>query len=95
MAWRVENQHNSGDSGPDIAAALGIEIMHVVTGLRDQTWCVEDDTAVVFYTIDVDPTRLPKVPADTPTSAKRLGERFRVRDGMIVEIEAVIPATDI
>jgi hypothetical protein len=95
LAWRVENQHNSGASGPDIAAALGIEIMHVITGLRDEIWCVEDDTAVVFYTIDVDPGRLPNAPANVPKSAKRLGERFRVCDGMIAEIEAVIPATDI
>jgi hypothetical protein len=95
LAWRVENQHSSGDSGPDIAAALGNEIMHVVTGVRDVDWFVEDDTAVVFYTIDVDPGRLPSAPPDAPTSAKRLGERFRVFDGMIAEIEAVIPATDL
>jgi hypothetical protein len=95
LAWRVENQHNSGDSGPDIAAALGIEIMHVITGVRDQNWYVEDDTAVVFYTIDVDLGRLPNAPADAAKSAKRLGERFRVCDGMIAEIEAVIPATDL
>lgn len=94
-AWRVENQHNSGNSGPDIAAALGIEIMHVITGLRDQSWYVEDDTAVVFYTIDVDLGRLPNAPADAAKSAKRLGERFRVYDGMVAEIEAVIPATDL
>jgi hypothetical protein len=95
LAWRVENQHSSGDSGPDIAAALGIEIMHVVTGRRDADWYVEGDTAVVFYTIDVDPGRLPSAPPDAPKSAKRLGERFRVVDGMIAEIEAVIPATDL
>src|SRR5262245_17141045 len=94
-AWRVENGRNSGDSGPDIAAALGHEIMHVVSGVRDAVWVVEDDTAIVFYTIDVDPTRLPNVPSDTPSSAKRLGERFRVVDGNVAEIEAVIPASDI
>jgi len=94
-AWRVENGHASGDSGPDIAAALGLEIMHVVTAVRDAEWVVEDDTAVVFYTIDVDPSRLPDVPPGTPTSAKRLGERFRVVDGSVAEIEAVIPATDL
>jgi hypothetical protein len=95
LAWRVENQHNSGDSGPAIAAALGIEIMHVITGRRDESWYVEDDTAVVFYTIDVDLGRLPNAPVDAAKSAKRLGERFRVVDGMIAEIEAVIPATDL
>ena len=95
LAWRVENQHSSGDSGPDIAAALGIEIMHVVAGVRDADWYVEGDTAVVFYTIDVDPCRLPSSPPDAPKSAKRLGERFRVVDGVIAEIEAVIPASDL
>ena len=80
-AWRVENGHNSGDTGPDIAAAMGIEIMHVITGVRDEQWFVEDDTAVVFYTIDVDLGRLPGAQPDAPKSAKRLGERFRVHDG--------------
>ena len=58
-AWRVENGRNSGDTGPEIASAMGIEIMHVITGVRDEQWYVEDDTAVVFYTIDVDLGRLP------------------------------------
>jgi hypothetical protein len=94
-AWRVENGRGSGDSGPEIAAALGLEIMHVITAVRDLDWFVEDDTAVVFYTIDVDLGRLPNAPDDAATSAKRLGERFRVHDGMVAEIEAVIPATDL
>jgi hypothetical protein len=94
-AWRVENGRTSGDSGPEIAAALAHEIMHVVTAVRDLEWVVEDDTAIVFYTIDVDPSRLPNVPAETPKTAKRLGERFRVVDGMVAEIEAVIPASDL
>ena len=67
-AWRVENGRNSGNTGPEIASALGIEIMHVIAGVRDEQWFVEDDTA---------------------------GERFRVHDGQITEIEAVVPATDI
>jgi hypothetical protein len=95
QAWRVENGRGSGDSGPEIAAALGLEIMNVITAVRDLEWFVEDDTAVVFYTIDVDLGRLPNAPPDAATSAKRLGERFRVHDGMVAEIEAVIPATDI
>ena len=94
-AWRVENGRDTGDSGPAIAAALGAEIMHVVTNVRDDEWFVEGDTAIVFYTIDVDLGRLPGSPSDAPKSAKRLGERFRVVDGAIAEIEAVIPATDI
>jgi hypothetical protein len=94
-AWRVENGRNSGHTGPEIASALGIEIMHVITGVRDEQWFVEDDTAVVFYTIDVDLGRLPGADAGAPKSAKRLGERFRVHRGQITEIEAVVPATDI
>jgi len=95
QAWRVENGRGSGDSGPEIAAALASEIMHVVAGVRDELWIVEDDTAVVFYTLDVDLGRLPNAPSDAPKRAKRLGERFRVVDGMVAEIEAVIPAEDI
>jgi len=96
-AWRIENGHNSGDSGPDIASALGADIMHVVTGVRDLEWTVEDDTAIVFYTLDVDLARLPGAAVGAPSqpSAKRLGERFRVHDGQLAEIEVVIPATDI
>jgi hypothetical protein len=94
-AWRVENGHTSGDSGPEIAAALGLEIMHVITGVRDEEWFVEDDTAIVFYTIDVDLARLPGARPDGPVSAKRLGERFRVSAGLVAEIEAVVPATDL
>jgi hypothetical protein len=94
-AWRVENGRGSGDSGPEIATALELEIMHVITAVRDLEWFVEDDTAIVFYTIDVDLGRLPNAPADAAGSAKRLGERFRVHDGMVAEIEAVIPATDL
>jgi hypothetical protein len=95
QAWRVENGRGSGDSGPEISAALALEIMNVITAVRDLEWFVEDDTAIVFYTIDVDLSRLPNAPAGAETTAKRLGERFRVHDGMVAEIEAVIPATDI
>ena len=98
-AWRVENGQNSGDSGPDIVHALAADIMQVVVGVRDLEWSVEDDTAIVFYTLDVDLAHLPGTPADTPAgsqvSAKRLAERFRVHDGQLAEIEVVIPATDI
>jgi hypothetical protein len=95
QAWRVENGHGSGDSGAEIASALAAEIMHVVAGVRDELWIVEDETGVVFYTLDVDLGRLPNAAPDAPKSAKRLGERFRVVDGMVAEIEAVIPAEDI
>ncbi|HEY7106005.1 MAG TPA: hypothetical protein VH986_06365 [Acidimicrobiia bacterium] len=99
QAWRVENGRNSGDSGAEIARALEADIMGVVTGVRDLVWCVEDDTAIVFYTLDVDLGRLPNVlttgdAAGSETSAKRLGERFRVHDGLLAEIEVVIPADD-
>lgn len=92
QAWRVENGVNSGDDGPSIATALAADVMQVVTAVRDAQWTVEDDTAVVFYTIDVDPGRLPGVQPGAPTSSLRLGERFRVWDGLIAEIEVVIPA---
>jgi hypothetical protein len=98
-AWRVENGHNSGGSGPEIMRALEADIMQVVIGVRDLAWTVEDDTAIVFYTLDVDLGRLPGADAGasggSQRSAKRLAERFRVHNGQLTEIEVVIPATDI
>jgi hypothetical protein len=101
LAWRVENGRNTGDSGAEIARALDADIMQVVTGVRELVWCVEDDTAIVFYTLDVDPSRLPGASdpgaggeAATATSARRLAERFRVHAGLLTEIEVVIPTGD-
>jgi hypothetical protein len=67
--------------------------------VRDLEWTVEDDTAIVFYTLEVDLSRLPGAEpgasGGSGRSAKRLAERFRVHDGQLAEIEVVIPATDI
>jgi hypothetical protein len=67
--------------------------------VRDLAWTVEDDTAIVFYTLDVDLGRLPGADpgasGGSQSSAKRLAERFRVHNGQLAEIEVVIPATDI
>jgi hypothetical protein len=91
-AWRIENGNNSGDSGPEIAAALELDIMHVVAGIRDVRWFVEADTGIAFYTLLVDPTLMPGGPLGGETATRRIAmaERFRVHEGQVCEIEAVI-----
>ena len=92
-AWRIENGHNSGDSGPAIAAALELDIMRMVAGITDIRWYVEDDTGIAFYTLHVDPVLMPGA-SGTEHEARRIAmaERFRVHEGTVCEIEAVIGA---
>ncbi len=92
-AWRVENGHNSGDSGPAIAAALELEIMHMVAGITDIRWYIEGDTGIAFYTLHVDPSLMPGA-SGTGSVPRRIAmaERFRVHEGSVCEIEAVIGA---
>ena len=92
-AWRIENGHNSGDTGPAIAAALELDIMQMVAGITDIRWYVEGDTAIAFYTLHVDPS-LTAGAAGGAEAPRRIAmaERFRVHDGTVCEIEAVIGA---
>jgi hypothetical protein len=92
-AWRIENGHNSGDSGPAIAAALEIDIMKVVAGITETRWYVEGDTGIAYYTLHVDASLMPGAAADE-TGQRRvaMAERFRVHEGEVCEIEAVIGA---
>ena len=92
-AWRIENGHNSGDSGPAIAAALELEIMHMVAGITDTRWYVEGDTGIAYYTLLVDPSLMPGATgaAEAPRRLA-MAERFRVHEGTVCEIEAVIGA---
>ena len=92
-AWRIENGHNSGDSGPAIAAALELDIMKMVAGITDTRWYVEGDTGIAFYTLLVDPGLAAGAPGDDAEPRRiAMAERFRVHDGAVCEIEAVIGA---
>ena len=92
-AWRIENGHNSGDSGPAIAAALELDIMRMVAGITDVRWYVEGDTGIAFYTLLVDPGLMAdSVGGDAAPRRIAMAERFRVHDGAVCEIEAVIGA---
>ena len=61
----------------------------VVTGMDDLRWYVEGEEAVAFYTLDIDPTALGQADAEPVRMA--IVERFRVHDGLITEVEPVIP----
>jgi hypothetical protein len=92
-AWRIENGHNSGDTGPAIATALELDIMKVVAGITDTRWYVEGDTGIAFYTLLVDPSLMPGATGEEATTRRvAMAERFRVHEGTVCEIEAVIGA---
>jgi hypothetical protein len=81
-AWRVENGANSGASSAAIASSLESPLMKAVAGIDDVTWFAERDQAASFYTL--------RVQAGERRGSCRIAERFRVRDGELVEIEAVV-----
>ena len=70
---RHENGHNSGASGPAIAAGLK---MMSITGIRNLKWVVEDQQAVAIYELD------------GSRGVVFITEYFRVADGKIKEIIA-------
>jgi len=91
-AWRIENGRDMGDSGPAIQQMLTQMLgdgPKVVTGMDDLRWYVEGEEAVAFYTLDIDPTALGHADAEPVRMA--IVERFRVHDGLITEVEPVIP----
>jgi len=91
-AWRIENGRDMGDSGPAIQQMLNQMLgdgPKVVTGMDDLRWYVEGEEAVAFYTLEIDPTALGQV--DAAPVQMPIVERFRVHDGLITEVEPVIP----
>lgn len=91
-AWRIENGRDMGDSGEAIQQMLTSMLRDgpkVVTGLDDLRWYVEGEEAVAFYTLTIDPTALGQEGAE-PVEMP-IVERFRVHDGLITEVEPVIP----
>jgi hypothetical protein len=93
-AWRIENGRDMGDSGPAIQHMLTqmlAEGPKLVTGMEDLRWYVEGEEAVAFYTLEIDPSALGGDNADAEPVRMPIVERFRVHDGLITEVEPVIP----
>jgi hypothetical protein len=84
-AQRTENGDNTGDGADAIRAGLESPVMDVIVGVRDVRWFVDGEHATAFYLLDS--STFPPSPAHTATA--HIAERFRVRDGLIHEIEAV------
>ena len=78
-ARRIEQGEITGQSGPDIAEQLGRKEPRLIESLQNIRWLVDGEEAVAFYELRTTFSRRPV----------RIAERFRVRDGEIVEIEAV------
>lgn len=81
-AWRVENGVDTGASGEAIAKSLESPVMKTVAGIEDVSWFAEGEQAAAFYTL--------RVQAGERRATCRIAERFRVRDGELIEIEAVV-----
>jgi len=81
-AWRVENGRDTGASGAAIRASLESEIMASVQSVGDERWFVSGDGAAVFYTLGLS--------TGDGEASVRVAERFRVVDGQLAEIEAVV-----
>ena len=79
--WRIENGRNTGDGAEALRASLESEIMRTVQGIDDVSWFAGGDSAAAFYTL--------RARAGDEDRLVRIAERFRVVDGLLVEIEAV------
>jgi hypothetical protein len=82
-AYRIENGVYVGSTGAEIRAALEHSSMDFLDRIEDVRWYAAPGSAVAFYTLYVDA-------GDAGEAVCTIGERFRVYDGELVEIEVVI-----
>jgi hypothetical protein len=82
-AYRIENGAYMGSTGAEIRAALEHSSMDFLDRIEDTHWYAAPGSAVAFYTLYVDA-------GDAGEAVCTIGERFRVYDGELVEIEVVI-----
>ena len=82
QAYRIENGVYMGSTGAEIRAALEHSSMSFLNRIEDVRWYAAPGSAVAFYTLYVDA-------GDAGEALCRIGERFRVFDGELVEIEVV------
>ena len=88
-AWRMVNGRVDARSADELRGAIERE---PVAAVRDVRWVVEGEDAVAVYDLDADLTRAAQSatfgPADSHIPAYVI-ERFKVRRGLIHEIEVV------
>jgi hypothetical protein len=85
-ARRTENGMDTGDDAATIRKSVTSPTPDDGnTGMRDKRWFVDGDVATAFYLLDT--STIPPSPAHTTTT--HLVERFRVKRGLITEIEAI------
>jgi hypothetical protein len=85
-ARRTENGGDTGDGAAAIRKSLSPPTPDEVnTGIRDTRWFTTGDQAIAFYLLDT--STLPPSPLHTTTT--HIVERFRIRHGLITEIEAI------
>jgi hypothetical protein len=84
-ARRFEQGHPDANTPAEIREALCASAMDVVVGIGPVRWIVEEDSdqAVAFFELDL-----------SHGGTCRLAERFRVRDGLIEEVEAIFTIDD-
>jgi hypothetical protein len=85
-ARRLEQGQPDGDTPDEIREALRSSRMDPVLEMGPVRWIVEEDSdqAVAFFELDLE-----------HGGTCRLAERFRVRDGLIEEIEAIFVIDDL
>ena len=81
-AYRIENGVYMGSTGAEIRAALEHSSMNFLDRIEDVRWYAAPGSAVAFYTLYVDA-------GDAGEAVCTIGERFRVYEGELVEIEVV------
>ena len=81
-AYRIENGAYMGNTGTEIRAALEHSSMNFLNRIEDVRWYAAPGSAVAFYTLYVDA-------GDAGEAVCKIGERFRLFDGELVEIEVV------
>jgi hypothetical protein len=84
-ATRFEQGHQDCASPDEIRKALQAGAMDVIKGIGPVRWIVEEasNQAIALFELDLD-----------HGGTCRLAERFRVRDGLIEEIEAIFAIDD-
>jgi len=85
FARRFEQGHPDANTPDEIRKALCASAMDVIVGIGPVRWLVEEesDQAVAFFELDL-----------AHGGTCRLAERFRVRNGLIEEIEAIFTIDD-
>ncbi|MEX1008300.1 MAG: nuclear transport factor 2 family protein [Acidimicrobiia bacterium] len=81
-AYRIENGVYMGSTGAEIRAALEDGGMSIISRIEDLHWYAGAGSAAAYYTLFVDA-------GDAGTVVCKIGERFRVYEGELVEIEVV------